>query len=70
MHPVGAGQRPARHVQRPPAQIRRTSPKLPRHCEEGKARRGNPFSFRPPRGDGRCEAPQGMRIATSLRSSQ
>ena len=26
--------------------------------------RGNPFSFRPPPGDGRCFAPQGMRIAT------
>ena len=23
------------------------APKFPRHCEEGKARRGNPFSFRP-----------------------
>ena len=26
------------------------APKFPRHCEEGKARRGNPFSFRPRRG--------------------
>ena len=26
----------------PPLPARRTSPKFPRHCEEGKARRGNP----------------------------
>ena len=47
---------------------RRNSRKSACHCE-GEAR-GNPFSFRPCGGAGRCFAPQGMRIATSLRSSQ
>ena len=35
------------------------------HCEEGEARRGNPF-FSVPEGDGRCCASQGMRIATAF----
>ena len=35
------------------------------HCEEGAARRGNPFSFRS-LGSGRGFASQGMRIATPL----
>ena len=42
------------------------------HCEEGKARRGNPFSFRPRReramlciaGDADCHAPYGARNDT------
>ena len=43
----------------------RTSFKSPRHCEAAGC--GNPFSFRPPLGDGRCFAPLRMRIATGLR---
>ena len=38
--------------------------KLPRHCEEGKARRGNPH-LSGPSGTGRCKASQGLRIATA-----
>ena len=36
-----------------------------RHCEEGKARRGNPH-LSDPGGAGRRNAPQGVRIATGL----
>ena len=47
-----------------PHSNRRTSPQLPRHCEEGKARRGNPH-LAGPRGAGRRNSPQGLRIATA-----
>ena len=52
-------------LRRPPVSIRTTVSQLPRHCEEGKARRGNPHPKR-------CEAPpvppwgtEGKRIATA-----
>ena len=39
---VGAIQESPADLRSSPHQNRRTSPKFPRHCEEGKARRGNP----------------------------
>ena len=41
----------------------RTSHRLPLSLRGADRRRGNPYSFRPPEGDGRCFAPQGTRIA-------
>ena len=59
--PSGAGKSP--DVKR--RKNKRTSHRLPLSLRGADRRRGNPFSFRPPEGDGRCFAPQGVRIATS-----
>ena len=43
--PSGGG----KTLRRPPMSIRKTVSQLPRHCEEGKARRGNPVVYGTPR---------------------